>query len=377
MAARDPVYPVRRAKATILLPREGLLVDILNPEGTPLKPRRSVLILLLAGWVGLGACSGKAPLNTARIRVGYFPNITHSQAVLGMERGDFRRALGPGVAVDSTIFNAGPSVIEALFARRIDLAYIGPNPAINGYIQSRGKALRIVAGATSGGAAFVVRPESGIRSAADLSGKKLATPQLGNTQDVALRDYLKAHGLTSTDKGGTVEIFPTPNPEIFDLFVQGRIDGAWVPEPWASRLVVDGRGSVLVDERDLWPSGDFVTAQVIVATEFLEQHPDLVKKWLTAHVELTQWETSHSDEVAPLLNAALEKLTGKKLAPPVLDRAWKNLRPTWDPLPGSLHRSAEAAYAAGFLPERPQLDGIYALDLLNQVLREKGLPEVQ
>jgi NitT/TauT family transport system substrate-binding protein len=293
-----------------------------------------------------------------------------------MARGDFRKALGPKVAVDSTIFNAGPSVIEAMFANRIDLAYIGPNPAVNGYIQSEGKALRVIAGATSGGAAFVVREDSGIQSPADLAGKKIATPQLGNTQDVALRDYLKVHGLSTTDKGGNVEIFPTPNPEIFDLFTQGRIDGAWVPEPWASRLVLDGKGRVLVDERELWPSGDFVTAQVIVRTEFLEQHPDLVKKWLSAHVDITQWEENHPEDALPLLNASLEKLTGKKLSAAVLDRAWRNLRPTWDPLSGNLQRSAQAAFEAGFLKERPNLDGIYALDPLNQVLREKGLPEV-
>jgi len=293
-----------------------------------------------------------------------------------MARGDFRRALGPDVGVDSTIFNAGPSVIEAIFAGRIDLAYIGPNPAVNGYIQSQGKALRIIAGATSGGAAFVVRADSGIQNAAELAGKKLATPQLGNTQDVALRDYLKANGLTTTDKRGNVEIFPTPNPDIFDLFIQGRISGAWVPEPWASRLVLDGKGRVLVDERDLWPSGDFVTAQVIVRTEFLDQHPDLVRKWLAAHVEITQWETSHPEEALPLLNRALETLTGKQLSPEVLDRAWRNLRPTWDPLSATLERSAGAAYEAGFLSQRPDLRGIYALDPLNQVLREKGLPEV-
>ena len=293
-----------------------------------------------------------------------------------MARGDFRRAMGSGVAMDSTIFNAGPSVIEAMFAGRIDLAYIGPNPAVNGYIQSRGEALRIVAGATSGGAAFIVREDAGIQGPADLAGKKLATPQLGNTQDVALRDYLKAHGLSTTDKGGSVEVFPTPNPDIYDLFVQGRIAGAWVPEPWASRLVVDGKGRVLVDERDLWPSGDFVTAQVIVRTEFLDQHPDLVRRWLTAHVEITQWEESHPEDALPLLNSSLEKLTGKKLSAEVLDRAWRNLRPTWDPLSATLARSATAAYDAGFLPERPDLNGIYALDPLNQVLREKGLPEI-
>ena len=339
-------------------------------------PRRTVLPLLLTYLVFTAACSRNTPSSQEKIRVGYFPNITHSQALLGMARGDFRKALGTGVAVDSTIFNAGPSVIEAMFAGRIDLAYIGPNPAVNGYIQSQGKALRVIAGATSGGAAFVVRADSGIEGPADLAGKKLATPQLGNTQDVALRDYLKVNGLSTTDKGGNVEIFPTPNPEIFDLFIQGRIDGAWVPEPWASRLVLDGKGRVLLDERDLWPAGDFVTAQIIVRTEFLAEHPDLVHKWLAVHVDITQWEQNHPEEALPMLNTSLEKLTGKKLSAQVLDRAWRNFRPTWDPLSGNLQRSAQAAYEAGFLSERPNLEGIYALDPLNQVLREKGLPEV-
>jgi len=345
-------------------------------EVSPSVPGRRLLSLLITYLVLAGGCTKNPPPTQEKIRVGYFPNITHSQALVGMARGDFRRALGPGVSMDSTIFNAGPSVIEAMFAGRIDLAYIGPNPAVNGYIQSQGKALRIVAGATSGGAAFVVRTDSGIHAPPDLAGKKFATPQLGNTQDVALRDYLKAHGLTTSDKGGNVEIFPTPNPDIYDLFVQGRIDGAWVPEPWASRLVLDGKGEVLVDERQLWPAGDFVTAQVIVRTEFLVQHPDLVYRWLKAHVEITQWEENHPDEALPLLNAQMEKLTGKRLSAQVLDQAWRNLRPTWDPFPGTLQRSAEAAYAAGFLSERPNLEGIYALEALNQVLREKGLPEV-
>lgn len=321
-------------------------------------------------------CSSKTPEGQEKIRIGYFPNITHSQALIGMERGDFRRALGPGVVLDSTIFNAGPSVIEAIFARRIDLAYVGPNPAVNGHIQSEGQALRIVAGATSGGAAFVVRLDSGIETPAQLSGKKLATPQLGNTQDVALRDYLKAHDLEPTEQGGTVGIFPTPNPQILDLFIQGKIDGAWVPEPWASRLVLDGKGRVLVDERDLWPSGDFVTAHVIVATDFLEQHPDLVRRWLEAHVAITEWELSHPEEALPLLNRTMDKLTGQPLGAEVLERAWANFRPTWDPLSSTLERTADAAYAAGFLPGRPDLEGIYALDLLNNVLRTRGLPEV-
>jgi NitT/TauT family transport system substrate-binding protein len=308
------------------------------------------------------------------IRVGYFPNITHSQALIGLARGDFQRALGPETKIEATSFNAGPSVIEALFAGQIDLAYVGPNPAINGYVQSKGQALRIVAGATSGGAAFVVRPEANIRSAADLAGKRLATPQLGNTQDVALRNYLVVNGLNVTERGGTVEVTPTDNPQILDLFRQGQIAGAWVPEPWASRLVVEGGGTILVDERDLWPGGDFVTAHIIVSSAFLKTHRDLVKAWLAAHVEITRWELDNPIEAQTLLNGEIERLTGKRLASQVMAQAWARLRPTWDPIATSLFESANSAYAAGFLKERPDLQGIYDLTLLNEVLEAQNLP---
>jgi len=339
--------------------------------------RRPAFLLGLA--IVFTACGGKDASRTGApaIRVGYFPNITHSQAILGLARGDFQRALPSGVTIETTLFNAGPSVIEALFAGRIDLAYIGPNPALNGYIQSDGKALRIVAGATSGGAALVVRKAAGIRRAEDFAGKHLATPQLGNTQDVALRDYLREHGHTPTEVGGTVEVIPTANPQILDLFLQGRIDGAWVPEPWASRLEVEGDGEVFLDERELWPKGEFVTALVIVATPYLQRHPEMVRAWLRAHVEVTEWEQLHPEEALPLLNAEIEKLTGKKFADLILTRAWSRLRPTWDPLSESLRRSAQAAHAAGFLKREPELEGICALDLLNEILREKGLPEVR
>jgi len=339
----------------------------------------SGLALTVAVMITLAAC-GQAPAtgsSASVIRVGYFPNITHSQALIGLARGDFQEALGPDVTIQATQFNAGPSVIEALFAGQIDLAYIGPNPAINGYVKSKGEALRIVGGATSGGAALVVGVDSGIKTASDLDGKKLASPQLGNTQDVALRNYLIANGLNTKEKGGTVEVIPTQNPDILDLFKRGQIDGAWVPEPWASRLVIEANGVVLVDERDLWPDGDFVTAHIIVSAKFLNEHPDMVKAWLKAHVEITQWEQANPEEAKVLLNAEIEKATGKKLADDVLDQAWGRLRPTWDPISASLVESANAAYAAGFLQEKPNLDGIYDLTLLNEVLKEKGLPEAR
>jgi sulfonate transport system substrate-binding protein len=311
------------------------------------------------------------------MRVGYFPNITHSQALVGVARGDFQKVLGSDVTLDVKIFNAGPSVIEALFAGQIDLSYIGPNPAINGYVQSKGEALRVIAGATSGGAAFVVRPDANIAKPEDLAGKKLASPQLGNTQDVALRAYLAEHGLKLAEKGGNVQVTPTDNPQILDLFRQKQIDGAWVPEPWASRLMVDGGGKLFLDERDLWPGGDFVTANIIVSTKFLKEHPDLVKAWLRAHVEVTQWELANPDQAKQISNDEIKRLTGKALAKEVIDGAWSRMRITYDPISVSLFKSADAAYTAGFLKEKPNLSGIYDLKLLNEVLKEKGLPSVK
>jgi NitT/TauT family transport system substrate-binding protein len=343
-----------------------------------MKKQRFLLLVIVFVAGVLAACSSAASTASRgdKIRVGYFPNITHSQALIGLARGDFQKALGDGVTIEPTSFNAGPSVIEALFAGQIDLAYIGPNPAINGYVQSKGASLRIVAGATSAGAALVVRPEANIQSVAELANKRLASPQLGNTQDVALRNYLIANGLNVKENGGNVEVVPTQNPQILDLFKQGQIDGAWVPEPWASRLVVEGGGVVFVDERDLWPNGDFVTAHIIVSTSFLQTHPDLVKAWLDAHVAITQWEIANPAEAQTLLNAEIEKLTGKKLSDEVLTAAWNRMRPTWDPISASLIESANAAFAAGFLKENPNLDGIYDLKLLNEVLKQRSLPEI-
>ena len=292
------------------------------------------------------ACSGEK--TDSAIGLGYFPNVTHSQALIGVTRGDFGK-------VRPLIFNAGPSVIEALFAGQVDIAYVGPNPAINGFVQSHGEALRIIAGATSGGAALVVR-----NGVTNLAGRKLASPQLGNTQDVALRRWLAANHIQA-------EIVPTPNPQILDLFRRGDIDGAWVPEPWASRLVFEAGGVVLVDERTLWPNGDFVTAQVIASTRFLKAHPDRVRRFLEAHVAITRWELAHPAEARAIVNTEIGRLTGKKLAAPVLAAAWEHMRPTWDPIAPSLKASADAAYAAHFLRDRPNLDGIYDLRILHEV----------
>ena len=190
------------------------------------------------------------------IRVGAFPNITHAQAMVGKANGWFDKAMGPQVKIQWTSFNAGPSAIEALFAGAIDMTYVGPNPAINGYVRSNGEALRIIAGATSGGAALVVRGDSGINRPEDFHGKRIASPQMGNTQDVALRAWLKSQGLKTRDKGGDVEVMPVANPDQLTLFLKKEIDAAWAPEPWASRLVHDAGGKIFLDERSLWPKSE-------------------------------------------------------------------------------------------------------------------------
>lgn len=335
-----------------------------------------MVLSFVALWV-LAGCAGPATKGPVTMRVGYFPNITHSQALVGMARGEFSKALGPDVTLDVKVFNAGPSVIEAMFASQLDLSYIGPNPAINGYVRSNGQALRVMAGATSGGAALVVRPDANITRPEDLAGKRLASPQLGNTQDVALRAYLAQYGLKPAEKGGNVQVIPTDNPQILDLFKQKQIEGAWVPEPWATRLIVEGGGALFLDERDLWPGGDFVTTNIIVSTPFLKAHPDLVKAWLRAHVDVTQWELANPDQAKQISNEEIKRLTGKALPTEVIDGAWSRMRVTYDPISASLIKSADSAYTAGFLKDKPNLNSIYDLTLLNQVLKEKGLPAVK
>ena len=312
------------------------------------------------------------------IHVGAFPNITHSQAMVGKASGWFEKRMGPKVTIDWKSFNAGPSAIEALFAGAIDMTYIGPNPAISGYVRSNGEALRIVAGATSGGAALVVRNDSGIQKPEDFHGKKVASPQMGNTQDVALRAWLIAHGMKSTDKGGDVQVIPLANPDQLTLFMKKELDGAWAPEPWATRLIREGNGRLFLDERELWPNGQFVTSHLIVRTQFLKEHPDLVKDWIRAHIEVTEWIGAHLPEAKKLLNMQIKKETGKPLADALLDDAFGRMTVTYDPLRSSLMTAAKSAFDAGFLGRQmPDLSSLYDLSLLNQVLAEKGKKAIQ
>ena len=336
--------------------------------------------LLVAGFIITPSLSGHANAQFAQkkiFRLGYFPNITHAQAVIGIGNGDFQKALGDSVELKSLTFNAGPSATEAMLANQIDATYIGPNPTVNGYVVSEGKALKVISGVASGGAVFIVRNDSGIQSSKDLGGKKFASPQIGNTQDVALRKYLLDNGYKTKDKGGNVEILPVKNPDILTLLLKKEIDGAWVPEPWGEKLIKEGNGKLFLDERTLWPEGKFVTANIIVNPEYLRNNPDVIKKFLQAHVDETQWINSHKEDALRAFNVELKKLTGQTIPEDELKEAISRLELTYDPLQETLIKSANDAFEIGFLGKtKPDLSGIFDVNILNEVLKEKGLQSV-
>ena len=338
--------------------------------------RRWVVLLCLLFLLIQGtACSKR--VNNSTVHVGYFPNIAHAQAVLGIANGTFATHLGPGVEIKTTLFNAGPSIIEAIFSGDLDIAYVGPSPAINGYVRSGGKALRVIAGASSGGSLFIIRPDSGIKKATDLSGKRIATPQLGNTQDIALRGYLNNNGLNPREVGGTVNILPLRNPDILNLFMRKQIDGAWVPEPWGARLIKEAGGEIFLDERYLWLDGRFCSTLMIVRTGFLEKHPDLVKQWLAAHIEMTHWINQYPKKARFDTRSQIKVLSGINLPEEIFYDAFSRIEFTYDPITVSLFSYAEMAYNAGFLKqEKPDLAGMVDLSILNEVLREQSLPEI-
>lgn len=339
----------------------------------------SAVLAVPGQGIGTGSPSGNPPTNGDKvIRIGYFPNLNHAQAVIGIGNGDFQKALGDGIEVKPLVFSAGPSAIEALFANQIDVTYVGPNPAINGYVQSNGEALKIISGAASGGAVFVVRNDAGIDSPDDFAGKKFASPQLGNTQDVALRKYLLENGYKTRENGGNVEVLPAKNADIVTLMIKKEIDGAWVPEPWGAKLVKDANAKILVDERDLWPNGDFVSAHIIARTEYLENNPVAIKKLLEAHIAETDWINNNPDEARGLFNAELQKLTGKTIPEDEFIEGISRMKLTYDPIKESLFQSANDAFDIGFLGERkPDLSQIYDLNNLNEVLSESGRQEIK
>src|SRR3954453_14960407 len=359
----------------------GSMRSISPPLRRTLAALVAVPLVLAAAACGGNAssdtkgASGSAGGGTAdELRLGYFANLTHAPALIGVQEGLFKKELGK-TALKTQVFNAGPDEVEALFAGALDAAYIGPSPTINAYGQSDGDAVRIIAGAASGGAELVVR--DGINTSADLKGTTLATPQLGNTQDVALRTWLTGEGLkNSVDGTGDVTITPTPNADTLNLFKSGGVDGAWLPEPWASRLVVEAGAKVLVDERDLWPEGKFVTTQLIVRADYLGKYPGTGSALLRGHVAAVQFATGDAAKAKASINKGLQAAGSEAIPAEVLDRAWKELTPTWDPIASALKQSAEDGFKAGTSETEGDLNGIYDLTLLNKVLSDLKLDPV-
>ena len=334
-------------------------------------------VAALAVMLVLSACGSSAPASDdgpLTIRLGYFPNLTHAPALVGLQNGLLAGQLGGGVTIEQHTFNAGGDAVTAILSGSLDVGFVGPNPTVNAYVQSHGEAIRVISGATSGGALLVVRPD--ITSPSQLRGKTIADPQLGGTQDVALRWYLKTQGFkTDTLGGGDVSVLPQDNSLTLNAFKQRQIDGAWLPEPWASRLLVEGGGRVLVDERDLWPDGKFVTTDLIVATQFLHDHPKRIKALLEGLYATVTFLNANAAQAQSIANAAVASITGKKLADGVVAAAWPHMAFTLDPLAATLQTSAGHAHSLGLLRDA-NLSGLYDLALLNEVLAEHNEPAV-
>ncbi|MEV7998234.1 ABC transporter substrate-binding protein [Pseudarthrobacter oxydans] len=352
-----------------------------RPLGLKVGIAVGILALIGGGVAVASAVNGGTPAAVqetatagnpaAELKLGYFGNVTHAPALVGVSQGYIAEELGD-TRLSTQVFNAGPAAIEALNAGAIDATYIGPNPAINSFVKSGGESVNIIAGAAAGGAQLVVRPE--ISSAADLRGKTLASPQLGGTQDVALRAWLASQGYkTNVDGSGDVAINPTENAQTLKLFQDGKLDGAWLPEPWASRLVLTAGAKVLVDEKDLWDGslsgkpGEFPTTILIVNQKFAADHPDTVKSLLKGHVKSVEWlNNASTDDKAGVINAALKEAAGAELKADVIDRSLKNIVFTVDPLAGTYEKLLADGVAAG-TTKQADINGIFNLTALNEV----------
>ncbi|MFJ5549915.1 aliphatic sulfonate ABC transporter substrate-binding protein [Streptomyces sp. NPDC093225] len=313
-----------------------------------------------------------AKLSADTVKIGYFPNLTHGTALVGLQEGLFQKELG-STRIKSQFFNAGPAEIEALNAGSIDIGWIGPNSAINSYVKSHGTSLRIIGGSASGGVKLVVNPKK-IASLDDLRGKRLASPQLGGTQDVALLNYLHGRGykVDPASGEGDVDVIRTENKVAPEAYKSGSIDGAWVPEPTASRLVTLG-AKVLLDEKSLWPGGKFVTTNIIVSQKFLTAHPDVVEAVLRGSVAANAFIKASPEKAKADANLRVKADTGKELPPAILDPAWSSVDFIDDPLADTLRAGADHAVAAGLL-KNPELTGIVDLTLLNKIFKAAGRP---
>ncbi len=297
----------------------------------------------------------------------FFPNVGHAIPIVGIENEIFSSGLGDEIKIETKLFDSGPQVVESLFANSIDIAYVGPGPALNAFLKSDENNVKILAGAASGGASFIVHPDSKIESANDFPGKRIAAPQIGNTQDVSLRHYLSENGLKPAEKGGSVVILNVPNPDIYTLFTKGDIDAAWVPEPWATILENELGGTRLFFEEDLWPENQFASVLLIGRVDYIDQNPQVINKWLSSHVNTVEWINANPDDTKIIFNQFLEKTYGQTLSDDVVSESLDNLEITSDPINNSIIIFAERADSLGYLGRSGyNIDGIfYEVELNN------------
>jgi len=317
------------------------------------------------------ASSDKGP--ATELRLGFFPNVTHASALIANGKGYFTKELG-NTKLTAQQFNAGPEEVAALLSGSLDAGFIGSGPAINAFAKSESKDVRLISGATSGGAQLVVKP--GVTSPEALKGKTITTPQTGNTQDIAAKKWLAGKGLSIGNGPDQVHVTALDNPQTFDAFRTGQVDGGWLPEPWASRLAVEAGAQVLQDERDLWPGGKFPTTVLIVRTQFLQEHPATVEALLRAQQDAVDFAAANRAEAETVVNDQLKQFTGKGLSQPVLDRAFTNIELTADPLAAQFPQLAKDSVTAGVAKTAPDLRGFVDVSLLNKVLQAAGKPQV-
>jgi len=308
----------------------------------------SISVIVLGSIVGI-VLNSNEKLSENNLRIAYFPNIGHAIPIVGMEMGFFSEKINPNVEIQSRIFDSGPQVIESLFANSVDIAYVGPGPAINGFLNSENNNVRILSGAASGGASFIVHPNSEINFASDFAGKKIAAPQIGNTQDVSLRNYLSENNLKTAEKGGSVIVYNIANPDIYTLFVKGDIDGAWVAEPWATILETELGGHRLFVEDDLWPDKQFASVLLIANIDYVEKNPEIISNFLLSHHETVKWINDNPVETRNIFNSFLKSHLGQSLSDDVVDISLSHIEITSDPIPDSVYSFAEQANILGYL----------------------------
>ena len=326
----------------------------------------SGIVVIVAIAITITSFSDSDQINQDKIRVAFFPSIGHIIPIVGLEEKIFEKGIGEEKQIETKLFDSGPQVIESIFSGSIDIAYVGPGPIINGFLKSDGKDIKILSGAASGGASFIIQPNSGLESLENFDGKRIASPQISNSQDVSLRYYLESHGLKSVEKGGTVFVLNISNPDIYTLFAKGDIDGAWVPEPWATILVQELDGIRLFNEEKLWPNEEFASVLLIVRTEYLENNPETVQKWVESHEKTVTWINSNPNKSKSLFSNFLVDYMGKSLPTKIIDESFSNISITSDPIKNSVIIFAERADSLGYLGRSGyNLDGIFYNAVLN------------